>query len=630
MSRFFFLLVSFLLCFVVDSSTQENVARADTLVVNKIPDEQPDSLLQVDNSQTVELIQLAKEESLANSLKEALLNEQISALREDSRQRRLLEQQLDEMRSADSVRKAGLYKQIDSLKQHAVKAPVILKRDTICYIYTKLGSFTPKERAAINSEKIRKVARMFSLKTDSLLVSDSGNSSDIMYGEVSLISVTDMDAYWMNTTRQELAEEYKARILESIAVYKKEVSLWNILRQIGLALLVIGLQYALVKGTNYLFRRIIDRRIVSKKDEWFTGIRIRNLEILDSAKQVKTLLFVSKMIRYLMYLFLFYLTIPLLFSIFPLTQKYAYILFGWVLTPVGSLASGFIAYLPKLLKIIVIVIVMRYIVKFFRYIMGEIESRRLEVPGFYPEWARTTFNLLRIFLYAFMLVMIFPLLPNADSDTFKGVSVFLGVVFSLGSTAVVGNMVAGLVITYMRPFKVGDRIKIGEIFGDVIEKTPFVVRVMTYRKEVITVPNSTILTTNVVNYSSSVEDQGVILHTTVTMGYEVPWREMERLLIEAGLRTGLVLKNPSPFVLQTALNDFAASYQLCVYTKDPGKQAGIYSELHHHIQDVFRDAGIEMITPHYRAYRDGNEKAIPPGKTAESPEPCPENTKKVE
>lgn len=606
----------------VSAFALESPPGPDTALVRHGAKEQPlDSVALTDNSQTVELIQQVQEESLANSMKEAFLNEQIGALREDSRQRQLLRKQLDEMRLADSIRESNLQRRIDSLKQHAVKAPVVLNRDTICYIYTKLGSFTPMERAQMNSEKIRRVARMFSVKTDSLLVSDSGNSSDIMYGDISLISVTDMDALWVNTTREKLAQQYKDRVTDSIVQYKKEISLLNILKQAGLALLVIALQYALVKGTNYFYRRVVDRKILSKRNEWFTGIRIRNLEVLNAGKQVKALLLVSRMFRYLTYLFLFYLTIPLLFSIFPLTQKYAYVLFGWILNPVSSMLLGFIGYLPKLLKILVIVVVMRFIVKFLRYIMGEVESGRLELPGFYPEWAKTTFNLLRIFLYAFMLVLIFPLLPNADSDIFKGVSVFVGVVFSLGSTAVVGNMVAGLVITYMRPFKVGDRIKIGEIVGDVMEKTPFVVRVMTYRKEVITVPNSTILTTNVVNYSASVEENGVILQTTLTMGYEVPWREMERLLVEAARRTHLVLQDPSPFVLQPTLNDFAASYQLCVYTKEPGKQAGIYSELHRHIQDVFRDAGIEMITPHYSAYRDGNGTVIPPRDAMADSEP---------
>jgi small-conductance mechanosensitive channel len=210
-----------------------------------------------------------------------------------------------------------------------------------------------------------------------------------------------------------------------------------------------------------------------------------------------------------------------------------------------------------------------------------------------------------------MLVIMFPYLPGSGSPAFQGVSVFLGVLLSLGSSTAINNIIAGLVITYMRPFKPGDRIKIGDITGDVIDKTMLVIKLKTTKNEEITVPNSTVLSSNTINYSSLSKSKGLILHTTVTIGYDVPWRTMHETLIKAALKTNAILASPEPFVWQTSLDDFYVSYQLNAYTQEAEMQGTIYAELHQHIQDCCRDAGIEIMSPHYRANRDGNKSTIP-------------------
>jgi small-conductance mechanosensitive channel len=210
-----------------------------------------------------------------------------------------------------------------------------------------------------------------------------------------------------------------------------------------------------------------------------------------------------------------------------------------------------------------------------------------------------------------MLVMIFPKLPGSDSPIFQGVSVFLGLLVSLGSSSAIGNMVAGLVITYMRPFKIGDLIKLGDVTGEVIEKTLLVTRLRTVRNEEITIPNSAVLSGNTTNYSALAKDEGLIIHTTVTIGYDVHWKTMHEALLEAASRTANLIPYKNPFVLQTSLDDFYVSYQLNVYTSQSNALAPIYSELHQHILDVCAEKGIEIMSPHYRAERDGNESTIP-------------------
>ena len=277
--------------------------------------------------------------------------------------------------------------------------------------------------------------------------------------------------------------------------------------------------------------------------------------------------------------------------------------------------QGFVHFLPSLFTILVIYFVFRYAIKGVRYFANEIHKGNIRLGGFHPDWAVPTFNIIRFFLYAFMLVLIFPFLPGSHSTAFRGVSVFLGILFSLGSSSAISNMVAGLVITYMRPFKIGDRVKIGETVGDVMEKTMLVTRIRTIKNEDITVPNSNVLSGNTINYSSNTrpEDSGLILHTTVTIGYNVPWKNMHETLIKAALRTDLLQKTPSPFVLQTSLDDNYVSYQINAYTREPNKQAQIYSQLHENIQDCCNEAGIEIMSPHYNSLRDGNMTTIPPG-----------------
>ena len=208
--------------------------------------------------------------------------------------------------------------------------------------------------------------------------------------------------------------------------------------------------------------------------------------------------------------------------------------------------------------------------------------------------------------------MLFPYLPGADSPAFKGISVFLGVLFSLGSTSAIGNIVAGVILTYMRAFSLGDRVQIADTMGDVVEKTLLVTRIRTIKNVDITIPNAMVLGSHITNYSSSSQQYGLILHTTVTIGYDAPWRQVHQLLIDAATATENILQLPAPFVLQTSLDDFYVSYQINAYTDRPALMARTYSELHQNIQDRFNEARVEIMSPHYSTLRDGNQTTIPP------------------
>jgi small-conductance mechanosensitive channel len=273
--------------------------------------------------------------------------------------------------------------------------------------------------------------------------------------------------------------------------------------------------------------------------------------------------------------------------------------------------QGFIAYLPSLLNLVVIIVITYYSLKLIRFLFGEIQKGTITLSGFYPEWAMPTYELVRFMVIALALVLAFPYLPGSSSPAFQGISVFIGLLFSLGSTSVVSNIVSGVVLTYTRAFSLGDRVKIADTVGDVIEKGLLVTRVRTIKNVVITIPNGMVLGSHIINYSAVSREHGLILNTTVTLGYDISWRLIHETLIKAAQATPGILAEPRPFVFQTSLDDFYVSYELNAYTDQPNQMAVTYSELHQNIQDFCNKAGIEILSPHYGALRDGNQSTIP-------------------
>lgn len=562
------------------------------------------------SSQTLSLILQQKSITAQDSVEKELLRQQIENTKLSSK-RKELEDQLRKKETSDSLKIEQLRLEIELNKEVTVGYPVVLGQDTVITLHTNFGSFSAAERAENTRKQLRRVVSQFDPQTDTLSILHDDHTTDIKLGKNVILTIGHSDALWHETSQQTLAQEYAQSMQLALEKHKKETGVKAIIKQIGLSLLVIVVCVGLIYCINLLFSRRLSRLILDKKDIWFKGVSVRNYQILNSEREIAMILFFLKILRYLLIVVVLYVAIPLLFSIFPATRNLADTLFAWILSPVKMIVKGVVDYIPNILIITVIYLSFRYLLKGLKFIMHEIEQGKLVIPGFYADWSKATFNILRTVIYAFCFVMIFPYLPGSGSDVFKGVSVFLGLMLSLGSSSVVANIMAGMVITYMRPFKTGDHIKIGDQTGDVLEKTPFVTRILTHKKEVVTIPNSNILSSTVINYSTSNQDKGVIFHTTITIGYDAPWRKVHALMQEAAHRTEFVLQEPAPFVLQTSLDDFYVSYQLCVYTKNPEKQASINSALNSNIQDVFNENGVEIMSPHYRAERNGEQTTIP-------------------
>ena len=551
-----------------------------------------------------------KEEILSDSARLAMLRDSLETSRLNEANTRMeLEHLRYAMLTADSVNREAQRARIDSLRAFTQGIPVIVEEDTLFEFYSNRGGYSPAQRAQMAAAAILNISRKFNLKPDSVYIDNSDNVSDIMYQNEVLTSFTDQDAIWAGMPQDSLAVMNMAKIVGELYKLKAEHSLWLTVRRIILLILVIAGQFALYRITKWFFRKL-NRRIEGMKDTRLHPIMIQNYELLDTAKQVKLIEFGALLAFYGVIAIQLVFTVPLIFYIFPPTKALAYRLLGYIWTPVKSILQGIVDYIPDLITIIIICIAIHYLIKLFKYLSNEVATERLKIPGFYPDWALPTYNIIRFLLYAFMIAMIYPYLPGSDKGVFQGISVFVGLIISLGSSTVIGNVIAGWVITYMRPFRKGDRIKLNDTTGDIIEKTPLVTRIRTPKNEIVTVPNSFIMSSQSINYSRSAQDFGLILHAEVTIGYDVPWRLIHRMLIDAALRTKGILHEPYPFVLETGLNDWYPVYQINAYTRDAQRMALIYSELFQNIQDRFNEEGVEIMSPTYIATRDGNASTV--------------------
>ena len=598
--------------------------------------------------------------------------------------------------------------QADSTLVHGVatKAPVILDGDTLFFISTNLGPFTPQQRATQVSEKLRSIIRKG--KADSVVVVEMLSASNIVVGDDVLMAVTDDDAALAARGRTELTMELvrilKNRVDSGIHRYTVRSMLINIGITAGL-LLVLGLFFWMMaklfpgmyrrleswEGTVFRPVRFRSQQILrtehlsaffivlakgirlaisllllyifiiyslslfpwtqrwdakpilfgvffgilttivglafarglssfflmllKKVDGWrgtlIKPVKLKTVEILSEERIAEMVKVAFRIVRMLSFLGLGYFYVTILFSLFEFTQTWAGTLFGYIINPLWNVLTAFVGYLPNLFFILVIAYVTRYVIKFVRLVFDEIGKGTLTLPGFFREWADPTYKIVRFMILAFAGIVIFPYLPGSSSPVFQGVSVFLGILFSLGSTSAIANVVAGVVLTYMRPFRIGDRVKIADTIGDIMEKTLLVTRVRTIKNVDITIPNAMVLGSHIINFSSSAKDPGLILHTDVTIGYDAPWKTVHKLLIAAAEETRNILKEPKPFVLQTSLDDFYVSYELNAYTDQPNIMSKTYSELHQSIQNKFNEAGVEIMSPHYSAVRDGNQMTIP-------------------
>lgn len=482
-------------------------------------------------------------------------------------------------------------------------------------------AFPAEKRAENIVNNIIQLAKDRNFDPKSLEVKEDMGVYKIYAGDLEVLAVFAEDAKLEGDFEIEALANglFKEQIIKAIESYRYErrsgTMKSNIIRALirtGLLALVLVILFWIFRKVDQLFETRLKRRI--------DKIESKSKKVIQSDEIWNIFKFLNRLLRAAVVLFVIYIFLNFVLGLFPWTRQLADTLLGFVVTPVKIIWQSFVNYLPSLFFLIFIYFIFRYILRITRAFFGRVQRDQLQISGFESEWAWPTYRIIRIIVILLGLVMAYPYIPGSGSEAFKGISILLGVVFSFGSSSLISNVVAGYTMTYKRAFNVGDRVKFGEHEGEVTDVRLLETTIRSLKNEEIVIPNSNILSGEVVNYSNIASKQGVILHTTVGIGYEVPWRQVKAMLLMAAERTDGLTRKAEHFVLQKSLGDFGVIYELNAFCRKPDQMAKIYSDLHENIQDVFNEYEVAIMTPHYVSDTD-EPKMVPKEKWYAPPAP---------
>jgi len=489
-------------------------------------------------------------------------------------------------------------------------AAVVVNGQELFRLETRVGSITATERAALVAEHIGRLAN--NPFSDELIVAvvDTESATDIVVGDEVLVTVSNADAAAAGRDRQELAQEWAAIIQTAIAEGQVGVGVGALSAGLGITLAVLLALFVLLWLLNRFTNWLVDK-LDPTTDSGRLPPTLANSEFYQSGLFSRTVRLLLRLFKIALAVFLITVAIPVVLRAFPQTHELGTRARGLLLSPLAQLWNGFAAFLPDLVFLAVLAALTWLITRLIYLLFREVERGVIRLPSFEPEWAGFTGRMLVILVTIVAVIIGFTSLPFSQLPVFQGISAFVALLLTLASSSAIANIIAGIILTYTGAFKLGDIIVIQTTTGEVVGKYLLTTRVRTFKNEVVSFPNSLVLSNSVTNYSRLARQSGLTLHTTVTIGYDVPWQRVHELLIAAAMDTENILKEPPPFVLQTALNDFNVAYELNALTRQPELLPALYSALHRHIQDRFAAAGIEIMSPNFLAVRDGSAIALP-------------------
>jgi small-conductance mechanosensitive channel len=480
-----------------------------------------------------------------------------------------------------------------------------------------VSSLAADTRASGIAARISALAGDRSIPVTALRVVEAEGLTRIVAGGRPIMAVTEADARLEQLARSELATAHLARVRRAVSDYREARSAAAVregVRQTvaaaGVFLLGAGGVVVVARWLRRLIERWARARIASTRLESLATVRVER--VITALGQALHL------VAGILVVVLAFECLTFALAQFPNTRALSNTLFALIVDPLTALGEAAIGQLPNLAVLAVLFLIFKVVLRLLRLVFDAIERGVIRLSRFEPEWAVPTYNIVRFALIAFGVVVAYPYLPGSQSAAFKGVSLFVGVLFSLGSTSAVADLIAGYLLIYRREFKVGDRIQVGEVIGDVTESRIQVTRLRSLKNEEIVLPNSLILKGQVTNYSAYARKDCLIFHTVVGIGYETPWRQVEAMLVAAAARTPDILRSPTPFVLQRALGDFAVNYELNVYCARADRMLEVYADLHRNIQDVFNEYGVQIMTPAYMA-DPAQPKVVPPAQWFAAP-----------
>jgi small-conductance mechanosensitive channel len=460
------------------------------------------------------------------------------------------------------------------------------------------SSFSAEQRAATICKRIEIVAKDHTISHDSVKCTTETDRTVIFVGAIFIMSVYDDDARIESLNRPALAEAYRQNIAASIARYRLERSKTFLLRnslRAGIALVLMALLLYLLLWLIRRTNNALSLRIKASIDT----VDNKSHNLIRSNQIWSSLRILFKSIEILVALAVTITLLEYILSLFPWTSGIAAYTLRLVSDPLITLGKGFVEFLPSLIFLVVIFFVARYLLRLLKLLFTGIKEGGIVIANFDAAWAMPTFRLLRLLVIAIFAVIAYPHIPGSESNAFKGITVFIGVLFSLGSSSFIGNMVAGYSMIYRKAFRHGDRILVNNLEGFVEDQKLLVTRLRSPKNEEIVIPNSVLLNSTIVNFTTKAKEGKLILHCTVGIGYETPWRQVDSMLKEAAGRTDELLKNPPPFVLKKELGDFAVTYEINAYCNDATKLNHLKNMLYQNILDVFNENDVQIMTPAY-------------------------------
>jgi small-conductance mechanosensitive channel len=506
------------------------------------------------------------------------------------------------------------------ISAEAPTTPVVLDGAAL-FSVRGVTSYPAERRAADISRRIAEFAANRSLPAESLAIQETRDGSMVVAGNHRLFGVLHADAELEGVPPQVLAQTYLTRVQEAVRRFRHDrepAVLGRNTARAGAALLVLLLVLWLGRRLFRWLRGTLDRR-------WRPGmgdLHFRAVPIVRREQLWQGLHRTIDITAALLLVMVSYAIVSYVLRLFPWTRGIGTSLRDWLLGPLVVFGTGAVSYLPDLIFLLVLVVLTRYLLRAIRLFFQRVAEGSISIPGFDSDWALPTDRIVRLLTVAFALVMAYPYIPGSGSEAFKGITLLLGLIFSLGSPSVIGNLVAGQSLAFRRAFKVGDRVKVGEHMGDVAQVRLLTTYLRSPKNEQIVIPNSLILNSEVVNYSTLAPDPGLILHTTVRIGYGAPWRQVEAMLLEAAARTRGLLRQPEPFVLQKSLGEFGVLYEINAYTDNPQTMMRLYSALHSNILDLFNEHGVQIMVPAYEGDPQ-QPKVVPRGQWFAAPTPDP-------
>jgi small-conductance mechanosensitive channel len=478
-----------------------------------------------------------------------------------------------------------------------VTAPVTVDGTTLFRV-RGVSSLSADARAQRIRAALVSVAADPAIAVDAVQAVEADGATLIQVGGVTIAGVLEADARLEQVRRVELGTAHLARIRQAISDYRTARSLPALRRALWHVLLA---SVVLVAGLLMLFWfwGRLDEALKRRLEARVRLVESKSFELMRAEQIWEALRKAALTVRLIALLAIVLVYLGYLLGQFPGTRGLSQNLAAFVLGPLDVMGGGIVASVPGLVFLVVLFVVVRVVLRLIRLFFDLLGRGGAHIVGFDPDWAEPTYKIVRVAVIAFALIVAFPYIPGSNTDAFRGVSLFVGVLFSLGSSSAISNIIAGYMLTYRRALKVGDRVKIGSAMGDVIEMRMQVTHLRSFKNEEIILPNSQILTSEVVNFSSISRERGLILHSEVGIGYETPWRQVEAMLLDAAARTEGLLKEPRPFVFMKQLGDFAVTYEINAFTFEVKSMVRIYTALHGHILDIFNEHGVQIMTPAY-------------------------------